>query len=125
MDLVECTSQTDHYTLDTSIMARLKEKELLFLQMDLITTGISITTVQSLKTVNSIPKLFSILEDSRTIILKDKVLKLVKVTFSKANSIMDQELKELLSGTMILVSIQEVSTNKINSTEKVTNILFR
>jgi hypothetical protein len=43
----------------------------------------------------------------------------------KDNSIMDQELKELLNGKMILTFIQAVLTHKIDSVERVTNILFR
>lgn len=121
MDSVGCTSPTNHSTLDTSIMAKLKDRELSFLQMDLTTLVNSITTVLKTQLDNSTPKLSITTEVSGTIPLRVKVLKSAKATFLKDSSIMGAELKELSNGIMILISIQEVSTSKINSREKVNN----
>ena len=74
---------------------------------------------------NSTPKLSIITEVSGTITLRVKVLKSAKGTFLKDSSIMGTELKELSNGITILISILEVSTSKINSREKVNNVLLR
>jgi hypothetical protein len=125
MDSVICTSPTNQSTLGTSIMAKPKDRELSFLQMDLTTLVNSITTVLRMQLDNSTPKLSIITEVSGTITLRVKVLKSAKGTFLKDSSIMGTELKELSNGITILISILEVSTSKINSREKVNNVLLR
>jgi len=125
MDSVGCTSPTNHSTLDILIMAKPKDKELSFLQMDHTTMVDSIKTVLMTKQDNTTPKLSIITEVSGTITLRVKVSKLAKTIFLKDSSIMDAELKEPSNGIMIPISILEVLTNIINSMEKVAKILFR
>jgi hypothetical protein len=93
--------------------------------MDHITTVISTTTVLIQQADSSTPKLSIITEVSRTITFRVGVLKKAKAIFLKDSFTLDAELKELSNGIMILISTLEVSTNIINSMEKVTNILFR
>lgn len=125
MDSVGCTSPINHSILDILIMAKPKDKELSFLQMDHTTMVDSITTVLMTKQDNTTPKLSIITEVSGTITLRVKVSKLAKAIFLKDSSIMDAELKEPSNGIMIPISIPEVLTNIINSMEKVAKILFR
>lgn len=112
----------DLFILDFSIKETLMEKGPLFLLMDPSTTEVLLTTLLRHKRALSNLKLLSILEVSKTVNLKVKVLRLANSIFLKDGFIMDLEPKELYSGKKELTSILEPLINTTNFMGKV-NVL--
>ena len=97
-DLEECISQIGLYTLVTSDKVKLKEKELIYLLMDLTTMGISIIIVHRHLMVNLFPKLYTTKEVSKIILLMETVLNKARTTYSKVLSAKELDLLALLPG---------------------------
>ena len=124
MDLERCTNPTTQFISATSITARPRGKVCLFSPTVPSIRVSSTRTVPNLRTECSFPKQFIMWEVSEKTLLKDMVWRPAKTTatFSRDNSTTVQEPRGLLSGEKtMLMYIMEVSTNKINLMEKVTD----